>query len=424
MRREQIKKIVFLTNGTRGDIQPLCCLGVALQEKGYDPVLITSDNFKSLVEGFGLKHSTMPVNLQEFMNTEEGKQWVRKKLKNPFVLLKSIKDMTKSLSAETLEAYWAAAQGASCLVTTPGAIGDVIMARHLGIPLIEVQLQPLVPTKTFSYPLLPIDPALGILRKSVFLLMEQLLWMMFKKDIRQWEVDIFSSRMKLKCGIFFQRRRECASILGAYSPSLVSRPSDWPDKALITGFLTLSGREANPALDENLSHFIKEGRPPVYMGFGSMPLPEKSGFTELVNLLLDNTEERIVICSGWSDADQFKQNPRLCIIAEADQRVLFPLCSFIIHHGGAGTTAAALYAGKPQMVFPFTADQPFWAKRLKALGVAPPAYPLKRISRKKLMAAYHYVCDNKTLSIAGTIARRINREKGVGVAADLIDSLI
>jgi len=122
--------ICILTNGTRGDIQPLIYLGQELFKNGYCVTMAASDNFAVLIESAGLIHKTMPVNLQEYLESEEGRLWMKRVSKNPFALIGDLWKMIPRLALSTLDSYWSACQDTDLIITTAGALGDVIIRQY------------------------------------------------------------------------------------------------------------------------------------------------------------------------------------------------------------------------------------------------------------------------------------------------------
>ncbi|MBI9098820.1 MAG: glycosyltransferase family 1 protein, partial [Spirochaetaceae bacterium] len=362
-------KIVILTNGTRGDIQPLIYLGQELHRTGCEVVVVASENFALMIEKEGLIHHSMPVNMQEYMETEEGRLWMKKLTGNPFVLISEIKKMIPRLARATLNAYWTACQGADLIITTTGALGDIYIKNHLYVPLVEVHLQPLEPTCEFAYPLINFPNNFKILNKFSYFYFEWILGQMFRKSLNTWQKETFGSVLKYKGGPFAERRRSSDLKLGAYSSVLIAKPWDWPENYHICGSFLSSEEDYTP--EPKLKNFILSGKAPVFIGFGSMIITNPDKLAAIIKKIVMNTDERIIFARGWSSLDIVDIPDRLLVVQAVSHKWLFPRMAGIIHHGGAGTTAASLRAGVPQMIFPKTADQPFWGKKVHALGISP-----------------------------------------------------
>ncbi len=177
--------ISILCNGTRGDVQALVYLSEELKSRGCRVTISAGSNFRNLVEASGLYFVPTPVNLQDYFGSDEGKKLLKESSGNPIRFFREMKKIASKFTGETLKAYFNACVSSDLIITTTGAVGDVYIARHYKVPLVEVQLQPLIKTGDFSYPLLNIDLKLGVLRKFSFRLIDFMLWQIFKKDIKR-----------------------------------------------------------------------------------------------------------------------------------------------------------------------------------------------------------------------------------------------
>lgn len=416
-------KIVILTNGTRGDIQPLIYLGQTLIKHNFEVSVVASENFSALIENAGLIHNLMPVNMQEFMESEEGRIWMKKISKNPFAMISQVRKMIPRLAISTLDAYWSACQGADLIVTTTGALGDVLFKDKLNIPLVEIQLQPLEPTSEFAYPLIHLPFNSGSFNKFTYYYFEWFLGVMFKKSLKKWQKDNFGTVRKYKGGPFAERRR-CADLkIGSFSSSLVARPADWPEKYHICGnFFPADSTEAesDPLIDD----FLKEGPAPVYIGFGSMVLDNTEKISSIISQIIEQTDRRIIFAKGWTPINIQSVPGRLLVVDHVSHSRLFPRTSGIIHHGGAGTTAAALKAGIPQMIFPKTADQPFWADRVFRAGLSPKPFKLEKLTYNKLEEIFVFLQSAEAADRSAEIKKICSDEKGTEKAAELIQNIL
>lgn len=135
-------------------------------------------------------------------------------------------------------------------------------------------------------------------------------------------------------------------------------PPDWPPQCIVTGAWHLPAEPYTPP--EHLARFLASGPPPVGSGLGSMLPPDAAQLTATILAALECTGRRGVLLQGWSKLGGSNLPPNVLSIDEAPHDWLFPQLGGIIHHGGAGTTHAALRSGGPSVALPFSADQPFW----------------------------------------------------------------
>ena len=157
------------------------------------------------------------------------------------------------------------------------------------------------------------------------------------------------------------------------------------------------------------------------ISFGSMVNRNADGIDKVVREALKNTNNRGIILSGWSAVkDQITDH--LIYLDAVPHDWLLPRCKMIVHHGGAGTTSAGLRAGIPNVVIPFTADQPFWGGRIHAVGAGPRPIPVKRLSVEKLTRAILEAEGDAIRKRVQALGQKIGSESGVQSAVKLITS--
>jgi UDP:flavonoid glycosyltransferase YjiC (YdhE family) len=176
---------------------------------------------------------------------------------------------------------------------------------------------------------------------------------------------------------------------------------------------------------EELEAFIEAGDPPVYIGFGSM---QGRRSHELISESIPAVRAagmRAVLAAPESARAALEPPSEVHLCADVPHAWLFPRMAAIVHHAGAGTTGAALRAGRPSVVLPLTADQGFWARRVHRLGAAPPPLTAGRATAESLAEAIRLaVRDPAIRSRAMEIQERIDAEDGVGCAVREIARVI
>ncbi len=208
-------------------------------------------------------------------------------------------------------------------------------------------------------------------------------------------------------------------ILCAWSPSILPPSSDWSLREHVTGYFFFPLDESYFPPSE-LDSFLKSGQPPVCISFGSMVNKNAERINKIVVEVLRKTNNRGIILSGWGGVMEQSSND-LLYLESAPHDWLLPRCKMIIHHGGAGTTSAGLRAGIPNIVVPFTADQPFWGNRVHAMGVGPKPILVKNISVDKLMCAIAEAESNVIRDRAQVVGQNIRSEDGIKNAIKLIE---
>jgi UDP:flavonoid glycosyltransferase YjiC (YdhE family) len=212
-------------------------------------------------------------------------------------------------------------------------------------------------------------------------------------------------------------------VLYGYSPHVIPPPPDWGADTHVTGYWFLdppSGWTPPPALHE----FLAAGPPPVYVGFGSMSSRNPQATAKLVLDALGAAGQRAVLLAGWSGLRPADLPDSVLMVDSVPFAWLFPRMAAVVHHGGAGTTAAGLRAGVPSIVVPFFGDQPYWGRRVAELGVGPAPIPRKRLTVEVLAGAIdRAVTDPVLRRRAAELGVRIRVEDGVARAVGVVSTL-
>lgn len=198
-----------------------------------------------------------------------------------------------------------------------------------------------------------------------------------------------------------------------YSPAVVPRPSDWREGIEVAGYWW-PDHPASWTPPEDLERFLAAGPSPVFVGFGSRNPADAARLTEIVAAARRQAGVRMVIQAGWASLGAGLQDDEdMIVIGDTPHDWLFPKMSAVVHHAGAGTTAAGLRAGVPTVGVPMIADQPFWVSRVAALGAGPAAVPYKSLTADSLTTAISdAVSRDSYRSRAQEIAKQLATEDG------------
>jgi len=210
----------------------------------------------------------------------------------------------------------------------------------------------------------------------------------------------------------------------AASESLISRPADWSENIQMTGFLNLPSTDSNYwKMAEDLKAFVNAGEPPVYMTFGSCMQFDLKASTQLLVEAARLSGKRAIIQSDWSNLKK-PADPNIYCIENAPHSKIFPHCSLIVHHGGAGTTQSALLAGKPSVVVAHGFDQSYWGKQLEINGVSGNVLKRNGITADELAKEISFISESQSASHkAAQIGEFMRNENGVKKVIELIDSI-
>ena len=197
------------------------------------------------------------------------------------------------------------------------------------------------------------------------------------------------------------------------SPALIPKPKDWGPHISVSGFYFLSLAN-NYTPDPDLAAFLSSGTPPVYIGFGSIVVDDPTAMTKLIFEAIRKTGSRALVSKGWGGlgADALGIPDNVFMLGNVPHDWLFKHVSCVVHHGGAGTTAAGIALGKPTVVVPFFGDQPFWGSMVAKAGAGPPPIPCKQLTSDRLAAAILDALSPTTLSKAQELGASIASETG------------
>jgi sterol 3beta-glucosyltransferase len=294
------------------------------------------------------------------------------------------------------------------------------VAIHLGAPSAMVVMTPAVATGAFAHPVLTPHLALGTRGNlATWLVCERLQKQTFKEPLkpaarRPWRLPAFP---------LATRRGGSAwppfVVVHAFSPEVQPRPHDWPGHVTVTGWLLPEPSSA--LLPDRVEQFLRQGPPPIYVGFGSMPIPDPERIAQMLIAALGRTRQRAIVC-GRDLANAAALDGRDAVLpveALPHERLLHRI-SVVIHHGGSGTTGAGLRAGKPTLVVPFVFDQFFWGQRVKSLGAGPPPIPFRGLSEDRLAQGLADLTSGRYDAAASRIGKRISAEHSVTRAIEEI----
>lgn len=211
----------------------------------------------------------------------------------------------------------------------------------------------------------------------------------------------------------------------AVSPSVCARKKDWPDYTQVCGHLDMPNIIIEGAISEGLEEFLSKGSPPVYITFGSAMPTDVESQSSTIRLLSEAAKlakcRAIIQASLWKECG-FESSETICFVTASPYKKVFPRCAAVVHHGGAGTNQTTMLSGTPSIVVAHIAEQAFWGRELKRLGVAPKFIWRRKLSSQLLAKSITTVIgSNYMKQNAKTLSESMKKENGVNKAIECIN---
>ena len=410
--------ITIAAVGSRGDVQPYIALGLGLQRAGFVVRLSAPAAFRELIAAYGLPHRPLSVDPRRIM--EHPSVQAASRSGNPIRLMQSMFREGLPLIRTFLEESHANCRESDAVILTAIPNGAYDAAEQRGIPFLQAGIGPVYPTAAFPifYLNLP-GLRIGPLNKLTYTLVDHAFWMFFRSYQNTWRKKKLGLPPLPSGGPARRIRGKVPFVLG-FSPSVVAPPGDWPSCVHATGYWFLDempGGQPTPGLED----FINRGPAPVSVGFGSMPDADAVPTARKVLEAVRRAGRRCVLIGGWSSLGEGMSDEDVFPAASIPHSWLFPRMAAIVHHGGAGTTAAGLRAGIPSIIAPYAADQFFWARAVEKLGVGPKPVPYHSLTAERLAFQIRRASEDGAMrERAAAIGRRIRAERGVEKAVACI----
>ncbi|KGN41643.1 glycosyltransferase [Knoellia aerolata] len=410
-------KVNVLAAGSRGDVQPMVALGVGLARAGHAVTICAGDDFEDLVTRHGLGFVPAGLRIEELIGSELGVAWLGHSSSNPFLELRALKRFVRLSVEEYAGAFLPLAGSAdlwlSGLLTlhAADALASVGGGRH-----VVAEFAPMRPTRLGASGLQPVLPG----RSS---------WLNHVAGRSLLEVvgSVFSppgDEVRAELGLAPTGRRGVLDAIRrtpgllAASPLVVPPAPDWRDNPEVTGYWFLDD-EVTAVADPELTAYVEGGSRPAYVGFGSMSTRDADRMSRLVADAARAARVRVVLHRGSAGLGSL-DDEWVRDVGDVPHGWLLPRMAGVVHHGGAGTTGAALRAGVPQAVVAHIGDQPYWGRRVWEIGVA--ARPIRRheLTPGWLTEVLRGFARGECAARAAAVGVQVRGEDGVGRAVSLL----
>ncbi|KAL2203387.1 UDP-Glycosyltransferase/glycogen phosphorylase [Sarocladium strictum] len=433
--------VVIQVVGSRGDVQPFVALGKILKIKyGHRVRLATHAIFKSFVEDHGLEFFSIggdPAALMAFM------------VQNPSLMpgFRSLTNGSVGKQRENVSEYiqgcwracYEAGEGlpgdsteddteeakpfvADCIIANPPSFAHIHCAERLSVPLHIMFTMPYSPTQAFPHPLANIQSSNADPQLTNYIsygMIELLSWQGLGEIINRFRSKCLGlDPVSLVWAPGMLHRLKIPHIY-FWSPALIPKPKDWGPQIDVSGFSFLDmATDYTPPRE--LVDFLEAGPPPVYIGFGSIVLDDPEAMTKLIFDAVQVTGQRVLLSKGWGGigGDDLPIPDNIFMLGNVPHDWLFKHVSCVVHHGGAGTTAAGIVASRPTAIVPFFGDQPFWGSMIARAGTGPEPIPASKLTAESLADAIIFCLKPETQTKARELAAKMESEKGSEVGAE------
>ncbi|KAJ5801996.1 uncharacterized protein N7503_004446 [Penicillium pulvis] len=436
-----VMNVVIQVIGSRGDIQPFVALGKELKAHGHRVRLATHFAFREFVLEGGLEFFNIggdPAELMAFM------------VKNPGLLpgLKTIRSgaiqKRRREMKEIIHGCWRSCYEmgdgtdlhqikndlwgdttdyrrrpfvADAIIANPPSLAHIHCAQRLGVPLHIMFTMPWSPTQSFPHPLAILHQqnckptvanfvSYAVVDMMVWEGLGDLVNTFRKKSLALDALDHITApslihRLQIPCSYL-------------WSPAVLPKPIDWGENIDICGFSFLPS-ESDYKPTAEIDAFLKAGPTPIYVGFGSIVVDDQTKLTKMIFEAVKMSGQRAIISKGWGNlgVDEVDIPENILLIGSCPHDWLFRHVSCVIHHGGAGTTAAGLALARPTIIIPFFGDQEFWGGIVARAGAGPRPIPHKHLTADKLKDAIEMALKEETQVKAQAIAQKMKQENGV-----------
>ncbi|KAJ1305985.1 hypothetical protein OPQ81_010700 [Rhizoctonia solani] len=409
------KHFVCLTIGSRGDVQPYIALARGLMAEGHRVTIVTHEEYKEWCEGWGVAHRTAGGDPGALMKLS-----VENRMFSPQFFKEGLTNFRDWLDDLLLDS-WKQCQDADVLIQSPSAMAGAHIAEALKIPFFHAFTMPW--TRTNDYPHAFMTPPVeipGSFNYSTYVVFDNVFWQATSSQINRWR----RKHLGLPNTDMVHLAQNKVPFIYNFSPAVVPKPLDWKDPITISGYWFLDDADLNWKPSQELIEFMNKARedskPLVYIGFGSIVVPNPKAMTRSIVKAVLKSDVRAILSKGWSarmskeTGPEVELPPEIFSVEKIPHDWLFPKVDAALHHGGAGTTGASLRAGIPTLIKPWFGDQFFWATRVMKLGAG---LRVSSLSSSDLADSLkRAVSDRVMKEKAAAVGEKIRSENGVANA--------
>jgi len=413
-------RFVLSCYGSRGDVEPSVVVGRELLRRGHEVQMAVPPNLVDFAKAAGLAAVACGLDTQAILDAQRnywtcrfGTPWRFRELRR---LTRETLRVTSECLTEMSTTLRSVADGADLLFTGLTFEQPALnVAEYYDIPLATLDYYPV----RANGQLLPSLP--GPLIRSAWMLGEWMNWRLIKKteDAQRRELGLPKATRPASRRITARGSLEIQAYDDVWFPGLAAEWAKFDGQRPFVGTLTM---ELATDADEEVTSWIAAGTPPIFFGFGTIPIASPDDTLAMISSVCAQLGERALVCAGSSDFSNVPHLEHVKLVGVVNYSAIFPACRAVVHHGGAGTLAAGLRAGAPTLILWTLPDQPIWGAQLKRLKVGS-ARRFSTITEKSLAAELRTILAPQYAARAREIATRMTRPaESVAAAADLLEN--
>jgi UDP:flavonoid glycosyltransferase YjiC (YdhE family) len=402
-------KFALTCYGTRGDIEAGAAVGRELVRRGHEVRMGVPPDLVGFVESAGV--ATIPYGPDTQAHCNLWKCFPPNVRKTPDLIkwLREARELTPPYWRDMTATLTSLADGADLLLSGPGFEVAANVAEYHDIPLATLHWMPVRPNGK----LLPFLPS--PLSRSALAMYEWMCWRGTKKaeDEQRRELGLPKAARRAPRRITDRGSLEIQAYDKVCFPGLAAEWAKWSDQRPFVGTLTL---ELATEADDEIASWIAADTPPIFFGFGSIPVSSPADTLEMISAACAQLGERALICAAGTDFDRVAHSDHVKVADTMNYAAIFPACRAVVHHGGFGTTAAGLRAGVPTLILWRLPDQPIWGGVVKRLGVGT-ARQFASTTQQSLVADLRRVLAPQNVTRAREVATQMTKSTDSVAAA-------
>lgn len=417
-------KVVLACHGVRGDVEPSVVIGRELLRRGHEVKIVIPPNVVSFAKAAGLTAIPWGADSQVMMDAQRDYwncffriPWNSKELAR---LGADIGDVvSKCWTKEAFSTLRSATDGADLIIAGNGFEQFAAnVAEHYGIPLVTVDFFPMRANGKVL-PFLPTPVGQAVMKAY-----GRMMWSGVVKeveDIQRRDLGLAQATMPWADRIAARGSLEIQAYDDVFVPGLAREWAKWGRQRPFVGTLTL---ESPTESDDEVVSWIAEGTPPVFFGFGSVPVESPAETIAMIGSVCERLGERALVGAGSTDFSVIPTLAHVKVVGQVNFAEVFPLCRAVVHHSGAGTIAACLRAGVPQVGLWTLPDQWLRTTQLKQLKVGT-GRRFAKTTAKSLVADLCKVLDRRYVVRARQFATLMSTPaESAAAATDLVEDFV